>query len=198
MNQTLFEISAEYRDILADMDLHAELNEGDITDFPLLERLAAVEGDLSAKALNIAALIKEIEVIGESIIAQGKPFQDLAESYTVRGKSHLNRAERLLKYLEDNVPMNAVYEDSRAKVKWQGNGGSRPTELMPEVKPEELPESFQKITVEANKEAIRTRLEFLLGDGKKPEETGEPLELKNDEGKVLAVVKPRGKSLRIK
>lgn len=191
MKQTLFDISTEYRDILADMELHAENNEGDITDFPLLERLAAVEGDLSAKALNIAALIKELN-------AEAKSIADLGKSLVDRANTKADRAERLKQYLRDNVPMNSVFEDARAKVNWQGNGGVRPFELMPEVLPENLPEKFQRVEVTVNTEAVRKELEALILPGQEPEKTGESLELKDESGSVLGVVKPRGKSLRIK
>lgn len=191
MRQTLFDISTEYRDILADMDFHAENNEGDITDFPLLERLAAVEGDLAAKALNIAALIKELNAEASSIAELGK-------SLVARATAKSNRAERLKQYLKDNVPMNAVFEDARAKVSWAGNGGVRPFELMPEVIAEDLPEKFQRIEIAVKIEEVRKELEALILPGQEPEKTGESLELKDESGKVLAVVKPRGKSLRIK
>ncbi len=35
MKQSLLDINTEYRDILADMEVHAEQNEGDVTGFPL-------------------------------------------------------------------------------------------------------------------------------------------------------------------
>jgi hypothetical protein len=191
MNQTIFEISTEYRDILADMELHAENNEGDITDFPLLDRLAVVEGDLSHKALNIAALIKELN-------AEAMSIAELGTSLVARATAKANRAERLKQYLKDNVPMNAVYEDARAKVSWAGNGGVRPFKLMPEVLPEDLPEKFQRKEITVKTEEVRKELEAGIVAGHEPEKTGEPLELKDESGKVLAVVKPRGKSLRIK
>ncbi len=189
MKQTLFEINTEYRDILADMEFHAENNEGDITDFPLLERLAALEGDLSEKALNIAALIKELN-------AEAKSIADLATSLANRATAKANRANRLKQYLTDNVPMNAVYEDARAKVKWQGNGGSRPTELAPEVTPEDLPKELQRITIEADMKLLREIAEAAILPGAEPEKTGESIPVTVD-GKVIAFVKPRGKSLRI-
>lgn len=194
MNQTLFEINQEYRDILAEMEIWAEDHEGDITEFPLLDRLSVLDGDLGAKALNIAALIKELN-------AEAKAIKDLGDSLVARARAKQNRADRLKQYLSDNVPMNAVFEDKRAKVCWQGNGGARATELMPEVRPEDLPELYKRIVVSADLTAIRESLEATLAEtegAQSPEITGEPLELKDEEGKVLAIVKPRGKSLRIK
>ncbi len=190
MKQSLFEINIEYRDILADMEFHAENNEGDVTEFPLLERLAAIECDLSDKALNIAALIKELN-------AEAKSIADLGQSLIARATAKTNRATRLKQYLTDNVPMNAVYEDPRAKVMWQGNGGSRPTILAPEVTPEDLPKDLQRITVEADMKLIRELAESAILPGSEPEKTGEAIPVTVD-GKTIAFVNPRGKSLRIK
>lgn len=186
----LFEISAEYRNILADIELHAEANDGDVTGFPLLERLSSIEGDLKSKALNIAALVKEMN-------ADGKAIAELGESIIARGRAKLNRAAALKDYLAMNVPMNAVYEDARAKVSWAGNGGKRPVEVMPEVDPNTLPENFKKVSVTADNEAIREALEARITEGQEPEKTGQSIELEVG-GKVVARLNPRGKSLRIK
>ncbi len=189
MKQTLFEINAEYRDILADMEVHAEQNEGDIIGFPLLDRLAALEGDLSEKALNIAALVKELN-------AEAKSIADLGQSLINRATAKANRAIRLKQYLTDNVPMNAVYEDARAKVKWQGNGGARSTILAPEITPDDLPKEFQRITVEADMKMLRELAEKDIKAGAEPEKTGQAIPVTVG-GKTVAFVNPRGKSLRI-
>lgn len=193
-NKTLFEINTEYRDILAEMEAFAELHDGDITEFPLLDHLAKIDGDLSEKVLNIAALIKELG-------AEAKAIDELAKGLAARSSAKKSRAERLKRYLADNIPMDAVFEDSRAKVAWQGNGGARPAELMPDVRPEDLPEWARRVVVTPDLTGIREALEATLAEtegAQPPEITGEPLELKDESGRVLAIVKPRGKSLRIK
>jgi hypothetical protein len=88
-----------------------------------------------------------------------------------------------------NVPVNASYKDARATVKWQGNGGVEPVELMPEVKPEELPAKYQIVSVSVNTAAIREDA---------VEEEGYAGRVIMDGEKVLAVVKPRGKHLAIR
>lgn len=186
----LFEISNEYRDIIAAIEAHAEANDGDVTGFPLLERLAAIEDDLKTKALNIAALIKEMT-------ADGKAIMDLGNGIVARGRAKLNRAEALKEYLAMNVPMNAVFEDARAKVSWAGNGGKRPVEVMPEADPNTLPDTFKKVAVSVDTEAIREALEARIVEGQEPEKTGQSIELEVG-GKVVARLNPRGKSLRIK
>jgi hypothetical protein len=186
----LFQIADDYRNILSEIEAHAEANDGDVTGFPLLERLAKIEGDLKDKALNIAALVKEIT-------ADGKAITELGESIVARGRAKLKRAEGLKNYLTMNVPMNAVFEDARAKVSWAGNGGKRPIEVMPEVNPADLPDAFKVIEVRVDSEAIREALEGQIVEGQEPEKTGQAIELEVG-GKVVARLNPRGKSLRIK
>lgn len=186
----LFQIADNYRNLFAELEAHAEANDGDITDFPLLEKLAGLEGDLKEKALNIAAYIKELT-------ADGKAIVELGDGLVKRGRAKLNRAASLKEYLEMNVPMNAVFEDARAKVAWAGNGGKRPVEVMPEVDPNTLPDTFKKVAVSVDTEAMREALEARIVEGQEPEKTGQSIELEVG-GKVVARLNPRGKSLRIK
>lgn len=182
----LFEINDKYRAVLIEQDEYAEDHDGDVTDFPLAEKLAALEGDLQTKILNICCLFKELA-------ADGKAIKDLGESLVKRGQAKINRAERLKKYVSDNLPTNAAYEDNRAAVKWYGNGGVLPVELMPEVRPENLPGKYQRLIVEVNVDAIR---EDAMLDPDSALSDGYPCIMDGD--KVLAVVKPRGKHIRIK
>ncbi len=179
---SLFEMSTEYRDILAELEVWAEEHDGEITDFPLADKLAKLEGSLETKCLNIACLIKERK-------AEAKAVKDLGQSLVKRGQAIENAAERLKAYLELNVPMDANYKDARAAVKWQGNGGVEPVELMPEVKAEELPEKYRIVSYSMDTAAIREDA---------AEEEGVIGRVIMDGEKVLAVVKPRGKHLAIR
>lgn len=186
----LFEISDEYRALIADLESHAEANAGDVTDFPLLDRLASLEGDLKTKCLNIAALVKEMS-------ADGKAILELGESIVARGRARMNRAESLKEYLAANVPANAVFEDARAKISWAGNGGKWPVEVMPEVDPETLPPAFKIVDTRVDMEAVRSALESQISDANDPSKTGQSIELAVG-NKVIARLNPRGKSLRIR
>ena len=156
----LLEISTEYRSIIVQMDEWAEEHEGDVSGFNLLERLGAIEGDLKTKVLNIACLIKELN-------AEGKAIVDLGQSIVSRGTAKINRAKSLKEYIEGNLPTNAKYEDERARVNWQNNGGVEAVEILPEIKPEDFPKEFHKPPVILlNTDAIREKAED-LGNGKK-------------------------------
>ncbi len=202
--KSLYVIGDEYRNLFADLAAIAEENDGQVPEEKLAE-FFALEGEMETKVLNIGALIKDEKVFGEAIKAEAEARMKSVQDDLNRAKAHIALADRLKDYLADNVPRTAKYEDTRVKIAWQGNGGSRSVELLPEVKPEELPEKYKRVIVEPDAKAIREALEAehmaameLDPDLKSPEASGQPLVLKDDNGKELAIVKPRGVSLRVK
>lgn len=177
----LLEISDNYRAVIRQLYEFAEEHEGDTTGFPLMDELAKLEGDLKTKVLNIACIIKEET-------AEGKAIKELGDSLVKRGQAKINAGLRLKEWLEMNLPDNAKFEDNRAAVAWQKNGGKEAVQLMPEVKPEDLPAEFQyQPPVEADTEAMREKA-VDLGNGKRGIKDGE---------KLLAEVF-RGKHVRIR
>lgn len=110
---TLYEISADVALLEAEMEEHAEANAGDISTFPT-EKLDALQGQLSEKALKVAVYYKNLNSDYEAFKQEKKALQ---ARQTALGK----RAERLKAYLEYCVPQNANYKNTQARVKWQRN-----------------------------------------------------------------------------
>ena len=183
---TLLEISDNYRALLLRMEEWAEEHEGDISGFPLKEEIGGLEGDLKTKVLNIACLIKELK-------AEGAAIKDLGDSLVKRGAAKLNRAVSLKSYIEMNMPKDVKFEDTRAAVAWQKNGGVDAVELFPELTPDDLPEAFQVKTVTANTEAMRAAVSEVKGISS----SGYPALLEKEGDKPIAVVY-RGKHVRIR
>lgn len=196
--RSLYEIGADIRSRLEDLKALAEENGGEVPA-EMMTELLGVESEREAKVLDIAAWVKEERTFGNASLAHAKAIAAEAAKDVQRAQAHLNLADRLSKMLADNVPPTFSAEDFRVKVKWQGNGGVRPVRLAEGRKPEELPEEFRVVTTTMNAEALRDHLQAELeaAGGKAPEVTGQPIELLDDAGKLLATVEPRGKSLRI-
>jgi hypothetical protein len=93
----LFTLAAEYHDAaraLADMDC----DEQTITD-----TLEAMGGDLQTKCTNIAALVKNLEALGDAI--------DTAQKQMDERKRHArNRAARLRDYLKNGMEFAGIRE----------------------------------------------------------------------------------------
>jgi hypothetical protein len=184
----LFQIADAYRDVIRRMDEWAEAHDGDATEFQLLDELSALEGSLEEKVLSIACLHKEEA-------ADGKAIKELGESLVKRGQAKENRAKRLKESIAQHLPAGAKFEDQRAAVAWQKNGGKEAVEMFPEVKPEELPAAYQVVTITANTDRIR---EVALEAGEAgTSSTGYPGKVLKVDGKPLAVAY-RGAHVRIR
>ena len=134
---SLYEIAEEYEAINRSMDIWAEEHEGDVTDFPLAEQLAALKGDRAAKVLNVAVLVKSFKRWAEA-------HAEEAKSQAAKAKAFENRAERWRKYVEGNTNPGDKFSDSRASVYWQNNPPSVQLDAEFEAEPARLPAKFCK------------------------------------------------------
>lgn len=123
---------------------------------------------------SYAALIAEMTARAEVRKAEAKRMMELASSDESRAKMLKNR---LLQFFEKHN-LKTV-QTTRYKLQLQRNGGKAPLVLKEGVSPTELPERFQKVSIDPDTTAIREALE-----------RGEKLE--------FAQLGERGTSLRIK
>lgn len=169
----LFDIGA---DLLALSDLLDESN-GEITpeNEPIIEAFfAELENDQAVKLDGYVGLIKTIE--GEAVVAKAT-----AEQFTMKARSRENAAKRLKDrvkmYLEATKQPKAVTEKGFT-LAVTNNGGKQPLDV-DDVRIEDVPERFRKVTVTIDNEKIREAIE-----------AGEELS--------FARLQPRGNHLRIR
>jgi Siphovirus Gp157 len=144
---TLFDLSEELKLMIEDMEMWAEENEGDVTEYPM-ERIEKLEGDIKEKVLKCAVMYKEWK-------AQAVAIKSEEDALAKRRKAHQNKQENIKKYMESCLPPNAKFEDSRSSVAWKRNPPS--VELLVPV--ESLPELFiRRAEPEADKTELKARM----------------------------------------
>ena len=117
---------------------------GDILD---VEKLEALEMERDKKISNIACWVKELRSDAAAI----KVEKDALDK---RMKAKDNLADRLSSYLE-NFLNGAKFEDSRCAISYRK---SESTEIAEDLDLNTLPDDCKKITVTANKTAIKAAL----------------------------------------
>lgn len=134
----LFEIDDA---ILACVDLET----GDIIDIVKLE---ALELERDAKISNIACWIKDLKAEAEAIKAE-------KQNMDKRQKAAENKAEQLKDYLAYYLN-GGTYKDARCAISYRK---SVSTEIAEDLDLNTLPEDCKKITIAANKTAIKLALQ---------------------------------------
>lgn len=155
MNKSLWEISADMQ-ALDELLFEAD---GEISDE---EMEAAIDAWLQENADNLTqkldgycAVIAEREALAELRVREGRRLIALANS-----DLHKTTALRLrLKSFFEAHGMTK-YETGRHKFTVAKNGGQQPIIIQPDwlVEPARAPERFHKVTIELDKDAIRSAL----------------------------------------
>ena len=122
-----------------------DLENGDILD---IEKLDALEMERHAKISNLACWIKDLK----SDVAGIKAEKEILEG---RMKAKNNLADRLSNYLERYLN-GAKFEDSRCAISYRK---STSTEIAEGLDLNTLPDDYKKITVTADKTAIKKALQ---------------------------------------
>ena len=141
----LYEIVAELQDFVTQ-------NEGLEDEQAYRDTLEGLQGELDDKVSQWARCIKNLEGERDAIKAEGDRLTKRARSIDNEVK-HMK--ETLLMYLKAAGVSKAG--DAVIKASIVKNGGQAPLEI--DLIPVDLPENFQKITIDADKEAIRAALE---------------------------------------
>lgn len=118
---------------------------GDIVD---LERLEALEIERDKKISNIACWIKDLKAEAEAIKAEKMALDK-------RQKAAENKGEQLKDFLSRYLA-GAKYSDSRVAISYRK---SVSTEIAEDLDLNTLPDDCKKITVAANKTAIKEALQ---------------------------------------
>lgn len=133
-----------------------------------------LETERDGKLDSYAALIAEMLARAEVRKAEAKRMMELAAADERRAQLLKER----LKWFFETHGLKTI-ETSRYRISISKNGGKAPLILKPELLPNQLPERFQRVSVEPNTNTIRAALE-----------AGEDLD--------FATLGERGTSLRIK
>lgn len=162
----LYELTNELRTF---NDMTAEMTPEELTDQVYKDTFEGLSGAYDDKAEGWCKYIKNVD-------AEAKAVKEEAQRLMARAKALENHRDRMKDTLLQSMKSVGKTEaGGLLKAKIQKNGGLLPV-IVDDV---EIPEEYQKITIEANKEAIRDAL---------------------DQGKKLSFARygERGESIRIK
>lgn len=170
-SKTLFDLTSdalELHELLSSGLEDAELNK------QVDEWLEKVKGQLSEKLDGYILVIRNLELIGQARIAEGKRITGL-------GQVNINHADRLydrIKLFFQRVGAKKA-ECLHGTIALCGNGGKVPLVISEDLNPRNLSERFRKVEYSVDKDAVRAALE-----------AGEKLE--------FAWLGERGQSIRIR
>ena len=134
---SLYELNAQLSELLA----LEELDEQTLAD--TWEALAL---ERSEKIENVLCFIKHLKAMADMCKVEAKSLSD-------RSKSYDSKAESLLGYLQSQLEPREKYESARHCITWRN---SQAVEI--EVETSELPQIYQRLKVEPNKQALKDDL----------------------------------------
>lgn len=144
----IHEIETEIQTIGTRLEDWAADHDGDITDFPLVSDLEALQMVRERKLLSMACLVKDIE-------AEADALKKEAASLAERARVKSNAATRIKGVISAFMEPGEKLADSRAALSWRK---SEAVEV--EVEAEKLPEEFRRVKVitDADKTALKDAL----------------------------------------
>lgn len=177
---TLYDLTTELQSIASELE---DITTADEITPEMSDRLAALLNDASdthdrwvSKIDNTAALIRNREMWLAGIDTEIARLQELKR--IERGRiDWLKKNLMLAMHVRDCPKLNTP----RGRLSICRNGGKQPIAIDPAINPINLPDRFQRVTVEPDTNAIRTALE-----------NGDPAAAK------IATLQERGTHLRIK
>ena len=170
--RTLFSISADISQLTTLLD---EIEDNDSESEQLITSwLEHLGSERDRKLDNYAALISELQARAAVRKAEAKRLSELA----ARDEKKAEMLKERLKFFFEINKLKTL-DTPRYKLTLAKNGGKAPLIVDESISPTELPEKFQKISIDLDKAAIRSALE-----------AGESLD--------FAHLGERGSSLRIK
>ncbi len=155
MLKTFTDISTQIRELQAQLEEHAEANDGDITTFPLLAHLDKLEkaqvGRMAEEHLlcNLACMVLEYEGEADAMRAQ-------AERITKAAAQVEKKADGIRTFLDSKLGPTDKVKDDRVSLSKRKSSAVQLTE---DLVVENLPIEYQRITIAADKSAIKKGIE---------------------------------------
>lgn len=150
----IFELNDEINSIAVALDRLDEIGADDEFKDVTFAYFAGLMEDRDAKVDSYAALIRKFE--SEATIAKAEADRVRALAQAAEG-----RAKRLKDRLKEFMEMSGIsrFETATNKIAIQKNGGKAPLEFVDGVTADLIPEEYQKISIEFDREGIRADLE---------------------------------------
>lgn len=148
--RTLFDISTDLEKLSELLDDCSDTEQQEAIN----NWLESIGNERDRKLDSYAALIAEIEARAEIRITEAKRLTELANS----DKAKVRLLKERLKWFFALHNIRKV-ETARYKLSLAANGGKAPLVISDSILATELPEQFQRVTVEPNTAAIREALE---------------------------------------
>ena len=142
----IYELTNELRTF---NEMTAEMTPEELTDQVYKDTFEGLSGAYDDKAEGWCKYIKNTEAEAKALKEEGKRLMDRAKAL----ENHANRMKDTL--FQSMKQVGKTEAGGLLKAKIQKNGGLLPV-IVDDV---EIPEEFQKVTIEANKEKIRDALE---------------------------------------
>lgn len=162
----IYEINEEMQALDGLLDSWASNHDGDITDFPLNDELERMEGERNEKLLNLAVWVKDLKGQAEAWNKEIKRLQ-------AGQKTLINKAERIKEFIDYNLQKGEKLSDVRASLSYR-----KSTQVVLDVPVEDLPPEFVKISVAADKTALKEYLKTNEGSAIAHIETFQNLNIK--------------------
>lgn len=150
----LFEISQDYRHLL---DMLEEETDDETIKEVIKDSIELLQGDFEAKADNYAYIKKQLEADAEALKKEEQRLKARRESIE-KNKQRLMEALMAAMKVTGNTKFETAYNSFGIRKA----GGKAP--LILDTAPENMPERFQKISIEADTDAIRDYLAGHQGD----------------------------------
>lgn len=154
MIKTFTDIAEEIRELQTQLEAHAEENEGDITNFPLLQHLEdlqkAQEGQAAQEHMlcSLACMALEYEGEAEAMRAQAKRIQEAAAKIDAK-------AEGIRKFVAGRIQPGQKVKDDRVTLSMRESSA---VEVEKDTSPTDLPFEYQRVKVEADKTLLKAAL----------------------------------------
>lgn len=153
---SMFELTAEYKQLLYMLEDAEDADDETMTEV-IKDTMDLLEGDIEAKADSIAYIKRQLDADEEMLKKEEQRLK-------TRRESIVRNRQKLIDSL-----MEAMRITGKEKFKTQFNsfgirkaGGKAP--LILDTAPENMPERFQKISIEADTDAIRDYIAQHQGD----------------------------------
>jgi len=142
----LYELTDNIATLSRGMETWAEEHEGDVTEFPGLALLEALDGEKEQKILGLGAWYKNLEAEAEAIRAEEVKL-------AARRKALTARSERVKSWMASFLDPGQKLADGRCALSWR-----RSEQVLVTCLPDLLPIEYQRITVEARKTELKNAL----------------------------------------